>query len=250
MKLSVNLNKIALLRNSRGSNTPSLEAYANKAISLGIDGLTLHPRPDHRHATSNDALNIGSLCKEKSLEFNLEGNPFSQPKNEFLGFYELCLQAKPDQITLVPDGEGQLTSDSGWEPGFQDSELKSFIAKVNELNCRTSLFINADIHSVEYASDMNFDRIEIYTGPFAQACLLDKNELQINCDKIKEVINRAQELELGVNAGHDLSLDNIEVLKSCGSVDEVSIGHAIMTDSLKYGFDDTIMKYINIIREK
>ena len=167
MKLSVNLNKIALLRNSRGSNTPSLEAYANKAISLGVDGLTLHPRPDHRHATSNDALNIGSLCKEKSLEFNLEGNPFSQPKNEFLGFYELCLQAKPDQITLVPDGEGQLTSDSGWEPGFRDSELKSFIAKTNELNCRTSLFINADIQSVEYASDMNFDRIEIYTGPFA-----------------------------------------------------------------------------------
>ena len=250
MNLSVNLNKIALLRNSRGSNTPSLEAYANKAISLGVDGLTLHPRPDHRHATSNDALNIGSLCKEKSLEFNLEGNPFSQPKNEFLGFYELCLQAKPDQITLVPDGEGQLTSDSGWEPGFRDSELKSFISKTNELNCRTSLFINADIHSVEYASDMNFDRIEIYTGPFAHACLLGKNELQINCDKIKEVINRAHDLGLGVNAGHDLSLDNIELLKECGPIDEVSIGHAIMTDSLKYGFDDTIIKYINIIREK
>ena len=250
MNLSVNLNKIALLRNSRGSNTPSLEAYANKAISLGVDGLTLHPRPDHRHATSNDALNIGSLCKEKSLEFNLEGNPFSQPKNEFLGFYELCLQAKPDQITLVPDGEGQLTSDSGWEPGFRDSELKSFIAKTNELNCRTSLFINADIQSVEYASDMNFDRIEIYTGPFAYACLIGKNELQINCDKIKGVISRAQDLGLAVNAGHDLSLDNIELLKECGPIDEVSIGHAIMTDSLKYGFDATIMKYINIIREK
>ncbi|MDB9826534.1 pyridoxine 5'-phosphate synthase [Gammaproteobacteria bacterium] len=250
MKLSVNLNKIALLRNSRGSNTPSLEAYANKAISLGVDGLTLHPRTDHRHATSNDAVNIGSLCKEKSLEFNLEGNPFSQPKNEFLGFYELCLQAKPDQITFVPDGEGQLTSDSGWEPGFRDSELKSFIKKTNELTCRTSLFINADIQSVEYASDMNFDRIEIYTGPFAHAYLLGKNELQVNCDKIKEVINRAQDLGLGVNAGHDLSLDNIELLKECGPIDEVSIGHAIMTDSLKYGFDATIMKYINIIREK
>jgi pyridoxine 5-phosphate synthase len=150
----------------------------------------------------------------------------------------------------VPDGEGQLTSDSGWEPGFRDSELKSFIAKTNELNCRTSLFINADIQSVEYASDMNFDRIEIYTGPFAHAYLLDKNKLQINCDKIKEVINRAQDLGLGVNAGHDLSLDNIELLKECGPIDEVSIGHAIMTDSLKYGFDTTIMKYINIIREK
>ncbi|MDC6460813.1 pyridoxine 5'-phosphate synthase [Gammaproteobacteria bacterium] len=250
MKLSVNLNKIALLRNSRGSNTPSLEAYANKAISLGVDGLTLHPRPDHRHATSNDAINIGSLCKEKSLEFNLEGNPFSQPKNDFLGFYELCLQAKPDQITLVPDGEGQLTSDSGWEPGFRDSELKSFIAKTNELNCRTSLFINADIQSVKYASDMNFDSIEIYTGPFAHAYLVDKHELLILRDKITAVISRAQDLGLGVNAGHDLSLDNIELLKSCGSVDEVSIGHAIMTDSLKYGFDATIMKYINIIREK
>ena len=250
MKLSVNLNKIALLRNSRASNTPSLEAYAQQAIKLGVDGLTLHPRPDHRHATSNDALNIGTLCKEKSLEFNLEGNPFSQPKNNFLGFYELCLQAKPDQITLVPDREGQLTSDSGWEPGFMDSDLTSFMENMKELDCRTSLFINADIKSVEYASDMNFNRIEIYTGPFAHSFSKDANQLQHICTNIQNVIIRAQELELGVNAGHDLSLENIEVLKKCGQIDEVSIGHAIMTDSLKYGFDATIIKYINIIREK
>lgn len=250
MKLSVNLNKIALLRNSRGSNTPSLEAYANQAIALGVDGLTLHPRPDHRHATSTDALNIAAICKQKSLEFNLEGNPFSQPKNEFLGFYELCIQTKPEQITLVPDQEAQLTSDNGWVPGFKNSELRLFIDKIKELNCRSSLFINADIESVEYASDMNFERIEIYTGPFARAFSNDPTELQSICNRIKNVIIRAQELGLGINAGHDLSLENIELLTECGPIDEVSIGHAIMTDSLKYGFEDTIMKYINISREK
>jgi pyridoxine 5-phosphate synthase len=121
--------------------------------------------------------------------------------------------------------------------------------KIKDLDCRTSLFINADIESVEFASSMNFDRVEIYTGPFAEACLNDTNQLSTISNQIQNVISRAKELNLGINAGHDLSLQNIEALKKCGHVDEVSIGHAIMTDSLKYGFESTIMQYIKIIRE-
>ena len=249
MKLSVNLNKIALLRNSRGSNNPSLEAFAEHSIALGVDGLTLHPRPDHRHATSNDALIISNICKEHSLEFNLEGNPFSEPENDFLGFYNICIEAKPEQITLVPDAQSQITSDNGWEAGFRNNELESFMEKIKDLDCRTSLFINADIESVEFASSMNFDRVEIYTGPFAEACLNKTDQLSTISSQIQNVISRAKELNLGINAGHDLSLKNIEALKKCGHVDEVSIGHAIMTDSLKYGFESTIMQYIKIIRE-
>ena len=127
MKLSVNLNKIALLRNSRGNNVPSLREYANLAISLGVDGLTLHPRPDHRHATSNDALEVSKICNDSNLEFNLEGNPFSLPEQDFLGFKQLCNLAQPHQITLVPDSLDQVTSDHGWQPGYLDNKLSEFV---------------------------------------------------------------------------------------------------------------------------
>ena len=144
MKLSVNLNKIALIRNSRGSNNPSLIDYASQCIELGVDGLTLHPRPDHRHATSEDAINLSKLCKDHNIEFNLEGNPFSIPDGAFIGFQELCAQANPHQVTLVPDNLQQITSDHGWQPGFLDNELKGFIGSLKDSNARTSLFIDAN----------------------------------------------------------------------------------------------------------
>ena len=132
MKLSVNLNKIALLRNSRGNDSPSLQDYANIAIKLGVDGLTLHPRPDHRHATSNDAKEISKICKDNNLEFNLEGNPFSLPENDFLGFKELCNITCPNQITLVPDTLDQVTSDHGWQPGYLDDRLYEFLKDIKK----------------------------------------------------------------------------------------------------------------------
>ena len=250
MDLSVNLNKIALLRNSRGSNSPSLEEFAKQGIALGIQGITLHPRPDHRHATSQDALSIAALCKEHSLEFNLEGNPFSCAKNSFMGFLEICAEAQAEQITLVPDAEGQLTSDSGWQPGYCSKELQSFLRSEEVRKSRTSLFINADVKALEYANKMEFDRVEIYTGPFALACRQNNPEaIKSECMAISAVIKRARELGVGVNAGHDLNLDNIPILKKCGLIDEVSIGHAIITDTLKYGFEDTIIQYLHITRE-
>ena len=245
MRLSVNLNKIALLRNARGNNYPSVEDFAYEALSLGVHGLTLHPRQDSRHATCNDAIELSTICKKNSLEFNLEGNPFSLPKNDFIGFYELCDITKPEQITLVPDSIDQITSDHGWSPGYKENKLKNFLIKIKHLNSRISLFINPEIESVEFAANLGLDRIEIYTGPFA-------NSIQsINIKEIKTaislIITRARELGLGVNAGHDLNLENLPHLIDCGEIDEVSIGHAIIINALKYGFHDTIIKYINTI---
>ena len=251
MKLSVNLNKIALLRNSRGHDNPSLIEYALKCIDLGVDSLTLHPRPDHRHATSDDAINISKICEDRGIEFNLEGNPFSLPDGEFIGFHELCLRSTPDQITLVPDNLEQITSDQGWQPGFLDNELRDFINLVKGTKSRTSLFIDANSSSVQYAADIGFDRIEIYTGPFANYLSAEDFTNFNSCKSdITKCISVARESKLGINAGHDLNLDNLPHLIECGKVDEVSIGHAIITDALKFGFEDTIIKYIDSIRKK
>ena len=151
MKFSLNLNKIALLRNARGDNYPNLDDYANIAIDLGVDGLTLHPRPDHRHATSSDVISIAKLCKDRGVEFNLEGNPFSEKSDVFFGFKNLVLESKPDQITLVPDLPNQITSDHGWESGDHDQALKALISDFKNISptSKISLFVD-HIKTVSY----------------------------------------------------------------------------------------------------
>ena len=246
MKLSVNLNKIALLRNARGENYPNIEYFANKAIALGVDGLTLHPRPDHRHATSNDVINLSKLTKEKGVEFNIEGNPFSKPKNDFLGFCELVEIIKPDQITLVPDSIDQITSDHGWSSGKHDDDLINVINKLKEYSndAPISLFVDS-IEGVEYAYEMGATLIEIHTGEFSKA-IETKNVKAV--DNIVKIVKLASKLNLSVNAGHDLNLNNLSYLVDIGNINEVSIGHAIIVDSLHYGFEETIKKYLDIIR--
>ena len=246
MKLSVNLNKIALLRNARGENYPNIEYFANKAIALGVDGLTLHPRPDHRHATSNDVIKLSKLTKEKGVEFNIEGNPFSKPKDDFLGFCELVEIIKPDQITLVPDSIDQITSDHGWSSGKHDDDLINVIKKLKEYsnNAPISLFIDS-IEGVEYAYEMGSSLIEIHTGEFSKA-IETKNVKAV--DDIVKIVKLASKLNLSVNAGHDLNLNNLSYLVDIGNINEVSIGHAIIVDSLHYGFEETIKKYLDIIR--
>lgn len=246
MKLSINLNKIALLRNARGENYPDLKYFANKAIDLGVDGLTLHPRPDHRHATSKDVIEISKIANNRGVEFNLEGNPFSKPNNEFQGFCELVEIISPDQITLVPDSIDQITSDHGWMPGSHDDELINVIKNLKKLSIssKISLFIDK-IAGVEYASQMNVDSIEIHTGKFSKAIEQGDSSILI---EVSEIIEMALDKNLLVNAGHDLNLNNLKHLVAIGNINEVSIGHAVIIDSLHYGFEETIKKYLKIIR--
>ena len=247
MKLSINLNKVALLRNARGENYPDLKYFANKAIDLGIDGLTLHPRPDHRHATSNDVIEIAKLSKNRGVEFNIEGNPFSKPNNEFLGFCELVEMINPDQITLVPDAIDQITSDHGWYSGSHDNNLKTTIMtlKAKATNPNISLFID-NLNGVEYAHDMGADHIEIHTGKFSKA--IQNNDTTV-LNEIQSIVDSAINMNLKINAGHDLNLKNLHYLVEMGNINEVSIGHAIIIDSLLYGFEETISKYLKIIRK-
>ena len=246
MKLSINLNKIALLRNARGENYPDLKYFANKAIDLGVDGLTLHPRPDHRHATSKDVIEISKIANNRGVEFNLEGNPFSKPNNEFQGFCELVEIISPDQITLVPDSIDQITSDHGWMSGSHDDELINVIKNLKKLSIssKISLFIDK-IAGVEYASQMNVDSIEIHTGKFSKAIDQGDNSILI---EVSEIVEMALDKSLLVNAGHDLNLNNLKHLVAIGNINEVSIGHAVIIDSLHYGFEETIKKYLKIIR--
>ena len=246
MKLSVNLNKIALLRNARGENYPDLNYFANKAIDLGVDGLTLHPRPDHRHATSKDVINLAKLSKERHVEFNIEGNPFSKPNGDFLGFIELVEIIKPNQVTLVPDEVNQITSDHGWSEGNHDDELIDAIAQIrnSSKDSKISLFID-DIEGVAYANRLNVELIEIHTGKFAKN-ISDGNELIV--DEVENIVKAAQEMGILVNAGHDLNLENLKYLVMMDNINEVSIGHAIIVDSLLYGYEDTLRKYLKIIR--
>ena len=253
MKFSLNLNKIALLRNARGENNPSLEDYANQAIDLGVDGLTLHPRPDHRHATSEDVISLNKICKERDVEFNIEGNPFSEPTDLFQGYLNLVNTCQPDQATLVPDLPNQITSDHGWESGDHDDDLINVISNLNDLckNTSISLFVdnlknnNANLDAIDYALKVGVDTIEIHTGEFSK--LIDLNDLAINT-KLEELIYAAKDKNLMVNAGHDLNLINLPHLVKIGGVNEVSIGHAIVVDALNYGFEDTIKRYIEVIK--
>ena len=255
MKLSINLNKIALLRNARGEGHPSLEDFANKAIDLGVSGLTLHPRPDHRHATSDDVISLSQLCKNRDVEFNIEGNPFSMPLAPFKGFVNLVKECQPDQITLVPDSPDQITSDHGWSPGEHDNKLKDIISelKTTSPRSRVSLFVDsikngvANLDAVDYAVLMGANSIEIHTGYFAQC--IAKEDFAIS-SVIESIIVKANQSGILVNAGHDLNLLNLPELVRIGGVDEVSIGHAVIVDALNYGFENTIKKYIDITKGK
>ena len=248
MILSVNLNKIALLRNSRGTDYPNLETFALQALEEGAEGITLHPRPDHRHATSNDVINLGKLVMAQGAEFNIEGNPFELRVGDYLGFEELVKIVQPTQATLVPDALDQITSDHGWETGDHDHELEKVIKNLKDNSERVSLFVDPDKKSIDYAQSLSANCVEIYTEAYARS-FADKSIS--NSDLIntyKDIIIYCKDSNLRVNAGHDLNLDNLPPLRSLGLIDEVSIGHAIIVDSLKYGFRDTINRYINITK--
>ena len=249
-KLSVNLNKIALLRNSRDTTIPSVTAAAETSIAAGAQGITVHPRPDMRHIRPADVLDLASLLKQPQyadIELNIEGNPFAGPEaNGFPGFMTLVRDTLPQQCTLVPDDPIQLTSDHGWDLSGDNTALKTVIDELKGLGIRVSLFMDPIAAQIEHAAALSADRIEFYTGPYADQYGDHESVLAtfIEAGKL------AQQLSLGINAGHDLNQDNLgEFCQRVKPVAEVSIGHALISDALWDGLATTVRRY-NTILEK
>jgi pyridoxine 5-phosphate synthase len=232
-KLSVNINKIATLRNSRGGDVPNLLQVAKDLQQFGAQGITIHPRPDERHIKYQDAYDLKNVVH---TEYNIEGNPVKK-------FMDMVLEIKPTQVTLVPDADDALTSNAGWNTIKHKDFLSEIIQEFKNNNIRTSIFVDPTIEMIEGAKQTGADRIELYTEAFAyQYGLGNKNGIQPYID----AANKANELGLGINAGHDLSLDNIQFFKqNIPNLLEVSIGHALVAESLYLGFDNVVNMYLN-----
>ncbi len=236
-RLSVNINKIATLRNSRGGNNPDLIQVALDCERFGAEGITVHPRPDERHIRYAD---VYALKEKISTEFNIEGNPLEEK------FVELVLAVKPEQVTLVPDALGQITSNHGWNTIEHQELLKKLIAPFKEAGIRTSIFVDPILEMVDAAATTGADRIELYTEPFAE--MFPKDPIQ-SVANYRKAAFKAHQLGLGINAGHDLSLENLAYFKSnVNPLDEVSIGHALICDALYYGLENTIQLYKRQLR--
>lgn len=234
--LSVNVNKIATLRNSRGSNFPDLLKVTKDIQDFGAEGITIHPRPDERHIKYSDARLLKNIVLS---EFNIEGNPI--PK-----FMDLVLEIKPDQVTLVPDKIDSITSNQGWDTIENHNFLKSVIKKLKNKGIRTSVFINPEINMVNGAHSVGADRIELYTEPYALKYGIDRD---LAIKPYIEASRKANDLGLGINAGHDLSLENIEFFsKNITDLLEVSIGHALICESLYLGLENVIPMYMDKIK--
>lgn len=235
-RLSVNVNKIALLRNSRGANLPNLKQLAIDCERFGAEGITVHPRPDERHIRYSD---VPMLKKVTTTEFNIEGNPIDK-------FLKLVLENKPHQCTLVPDSPDQLTSDTGWDTIKNEAFLKDIIARLHDANIRVAIFIDPVEKFIEGAKKVGTDRIEFYTGPYAHDFTKNKKkaiEPYVRCAKL------CNEIGLGINAGHDLNLENLKFFKeNIPNLLEVSIGHALISDALYLGLENTIRNYLNCLQ--
>lgn len=235
-KLSVNINKVATLRNARGGQNPNLVNVALDCERFGAQGITVHPRPDERHVRRQD---VRDLCPQLTTEFNIEGNP--EPD-----FVDLVLEVVPAQVTLVPDSHDQLTSNHGWDTKANFDFLCDVTARFHEKGIRVSIFVDPDVEMVEWASKTGADRVELYTEPYAADYPNGREEAIAPFVKAGE---RAKELGLGLNCGHDLSLENLEYMHQCMPyIDEVSIGHALICDALYLGLEETIKRYLACLK--
>lgn len=235
-KLSVNINKIATIRNARGGDVPNLIQVAIDCQEFGADGITVHPRPDERHITTKDVYDLKEVV---NTEYNLEGYPNER-------FMELIEEIKPEQATLVPDPPGVLTSNAGWDTINNFEMLKDIVSKIHDLGIRSSIFIENDPQKLEKAAELGVNRVEFYTGPYADQYHQNKEKA------IQEYIESARickELDLGINAGHDLNLENLKYFKNeIDDLLEVSIGHALISDALYLGLENTINMYKNLLK--
>ena len=236
-KLSVNINKIATLRNSRGGSTPSVVDASVNIQRYGAEGITIHPRPDERHIRYQDAYDLIPTIK---TEYNIEGNPIEK-------FVKMVLEVQPTQVTLVPDSIDALTSNAGWDTINNQSFLKEVIGEFKRNNIRTSIFIDADLKMIEHAATTGTDRIELYTEDFATQYALGNHEA---IKPYAEAAILSHELGMGVNAGHDLSLENIEFFKkNIPHLAEVSIGHALISESLYLGLENVVNMYLHKLKK-
>jgi len=244
--LSVNVNKIAVLRNSRGGQEPDVVRAAAACLAAGAHGITVHPRPDQRHIRAEDVVALAALTRQRGVEFNIEGNPFAPAREGYPGLLALCGQARPAQATLVPDTDGQLTSDHGFDFARDEDRLRPLVAELKSLGCRVSLFVDAENPLLERAAAVGADRVELYTGPYAEAHAA--GDARASLEAFAAAARRAQAAGLGVNAGHDLSQANLgEFLAAVPDVLEVSIGHALVGEALYEGLDATVRHYLAIL---
>jgi pyridoxine 5-phosphate synthase len=230
-KLSVNINKIATIRNARGGNIPNVIQFAIDCERFGADGITVHPRPDERHITTKDVYDLKEVV---TTEFNIEGYPDAR-------YMKLIRDLKPEQATLVPDPPGVLTSNAGWDTKKHFDLLKGICAEIHSLGVRSSVFIDPDLELIEYAKNIGVHHIEFYTGPYAENYSSDP---EIAISDYVTAAEFAHKLGLGINAGHDLNQENLKFFKSkIPFLAEVSIGHAIISDALYLGIENTIQRY-------
>lgn len=238
-KLSVNLNKVALLRNARSIGIPSVLNAARQCLDAGAHGITVHPRPDRRHIRPEDVVDLAELLTDyPNAEFNIEGNPFS-------GMLELVREVHPGQCTLVPDDPQQLTSDHGWDIARDGKRVQPVIEELQSLGIRVSLFMDPDIEQIERVAVLAPERIELYTEPYAAA--FGSADEDAVFQRYAAAAARAHELGLGINAGHDLNLYNLPKLVTIPGILECSIGHALIADALTYGLRLTVQKYLQAI---
>ena len=243
--LSVNVNKIAVLRNSRGGTEPDVRLAAQTCIAAGAGGITVHPRPDRRHVRPDDVRVLSELCRGR-VEFNIEGNGFAPAREDYPGLVALVAETRPQQCTLVPDSDSQITSDHGFDLASDAARLGPLIAELKAHGARVSLFMDADADDIARAAELGADRVELYTGPYAQAYA--SGDYARELDACARAAERATAAGLGVNAGHDLSQANLGALKrAIPFLAEVSIGHALIGEALYAGLAPTVQAYLKIL---
>jgi pyridoxine 5-phosphate synthase len=248
--LSVNLNKIALIRNSRDTTNPSVPEHARMCIAAGADGITVHPRPDQRHIRAEDCFELAAaLATESDIEFNIEGNPMTGPRgsdragvSDYPGFIALVKEVRPAQCTLVPDGDNQLTSDHGFDLKRDGDQVAPLVAELQSLGIRTSLFMDPDPEQIRLAAQLGTDRIELYTEAYARACKTN-TDVEAVFQQFMKAAEVAAETGLGLNAGHDLDLNNLPRFATIPGLLEVSIGHALTVDAIRMGLANAVAAY-------
>ncbi|MBR3529700.1 MAG: pyridoxine 5'-phosphate synthase [Bacteroidales bacterium] len=243
-KLSVNINKVATIRNARGGNTPNVKQFAIDCERFGAQGITVHPRPDERHIRYADVYDIKPIV---TTEFNIEGNPKGISKSKPYSFIDLVKEIRPTQVTLVPDAEGVLTSNAGWDTVKNQEYLSDVVKEFKACSIRVSIFIDANPRMIEMAAKTGTDRVELYTESYAREYPLDR---EAAIKPFVEAAKVARDCGLGLNAGHDLSLENLAYFRQqIPWVDEVSIGHALISDALYLGIEETIHRYLDCLKD-